>query len=147
MPAIKPEIWIVIGLVLVALEMVVPGLVIIWFGVGAIIAGIVAFFVHNPVAHYIIFLLVSALGVFLAQWIGKKITKPESEPVGALRLFGATGLVVQDIKPPEYGRVKVTGEEWLAESNQTVPAGTKIRVLRVDGTRLIVEPFEERGGK
>ncbi len=145
MPAIKPEVWIVIGLALSALEMVVPGLVIIWFGLGAIIAGIVAFFIHKPLVHYLVFLLVSGLGVFLAQWIGKKITRPESEPVGALRLFGAIGLVVQDIKPPGYGRVKVTGEEWLAESTQDISAGTKVRVLGVDGTRLIVKPLEERG--
>ncbi|MGQ9707673.1 MAG: NfeD family protein [bacterium] len=145
MPDIKPVVWIIIGLVLAALEMVVPGLVIIWFGLAAVITGIIALFIHNPVVHYIAFVVFSGLGVFLAQWIGKKITRPEPEPVGALRLSGAHGLVVQDIRPPEPGRVKVTGEEWLAESNQTIATGTRVRVLRVDGTHLIVEPFEERG--
>lgn len=144
MPAIKPAVWIIIGLVLAALEMVVPGLVIIWFGAGAVIAGIIAFFIPNPAVHYIAFVFFSGLGVFLAQWLGRKITRPEPELVGALRLFGAIGLVVQDIKPPERGRVKVSGEEWLAESKENIAAGTRVRVMRVDGTRLIVEPFKER---
>ncbi len=145
MPVLKPIVWIVLGLVLAALEMVVPGLVIIWFGLAAVITGVLAIFIHNPSFQYAIFLVLSGLGIFFAQWIGRRITKPEPELVGALRLAGATGLVVQDIKPPELGRVKVSGEEWLAESNVAINAGVKVRVLRVDGTRLIVEPFTERG--
>ncbi len=144
MPALKPAVWIGIGLVLAALEMVVPGLVIIWFGVGAVVAGVVAFFVSNPYVHYGIFLVVSGLGVFLAQWIGKKITKPEPEPVGALRLSGVVGVVVKAINPPEAGRVKVTGEEWRAEAGVPIEEGVKVKVVRVDGTRLIVEPLEQR---
>ncbi|MEO0019503.1 MAG: NfeD family protein [candidate division WOR-3 bacterium] len=147
MPVLKPIVWIILGLVLAALEMVVPGLVIIWFGLAAVITGVLSIFIHNPYFHYAVFLLLSGLGIFLAQWIGRRITKPEPEPVGALRLSGAIGVVVKDIKPPELGRVKVTGEEWLAESNVAVDAGVKVRVLRVEGTRLIVEPVEERSEK
>ena len=143
MPVLKPVVWIVIGLVLAALEMVVPGLVIIWFGVGAVLAGITALLIDNPYVHYGAFLIFSGLGVFLAQWIGRKITRPEPEPVGALRYGGAVGLVIQDILPPGYGRVKITGEEWLAEAEVTIPAGSKVRVLKVDGTRLVVEPLKK----
>lgn len=142
MPALKPVIWIVLGLILAALEMVVPGLVIIWFGIGALVTGIIAIFIRSPYIQYGIFLVVSGLGVFLAQWIGKKITKPEPEPVGALRLTGVVGVVVKEIKPPDLGRVKVSGEEWLAEAKLPVGVGAKVKVLRVDGTHLIVEPIE-----
>ncbi len=143
MPVIKPGVWIVLALVLAALEMFVPGLVIIWFGVGALLTGIIAFFIHNPYVHYAAFLLFSGLGVFLAQWIGRKITHPEPEPVGALRYQSATGVVVQEIAPPNYGRVKISGEEWLAESEVRIAAGSRIRVRKVDGTRLIVEPINK----
>jgi membrane protein implicated in regulation of membrane protease activity len=143
MPILKPAVWIIMGLVLAVLEMIVPGLVIIWFGVGAIVTGIIALFIHNPYVHYGTFLFLSGLGVFLAQWIGEKITNPEPEPVGALRYFGAVGTVIKDIVPPNQGRVKVSGEEWLAESEVTIPAGHKVRILKVEGTRLIVEPFKK----
>lgn len=142
MPALKPIIWIVIGLILAALEMIVPGLVIIWFGVGALVTGIIAIFIRNPYFQYGIFLVVSGLGIFLAQWIGRKITKPEPVPVGALRLSGAVGVVVKEIKPPDLGRVKVTGEEWLAEAKEAIGVGAKVKVLRVDGTHLVVEPID-----
>lgn len=144
MPGLKPVVWIVLGLVLAALEMVVPGLVIIWFGVAAVLTGILGFFVHNGYFQYGAFLFFSGLGVFLAQWIGRRITRPEPEPVGALRLSGAVGRVLERIEPGKMGRVKIMGEEWRAEAEGVIEEGKRVRVLRVDGTHLVVEPLEER---
>jgi len=143
MVGLKPVVWIIIGLVLVALEMVVPGLVIIWFGVAAVLTGILAFFIPNPYFQYGAFLFFSGLGVFLAQWIGRKITRPEPEPVGALRLPGAIGVVLESIEPAKMGRVKVQGEEWRAEAAVPLAEGVKVKVVKVDGTHLVVEPLEE----
>lgn len=143
MPVIKPGVWIILALVLAVLEMFIPGLVIIWFGVGALLTGIIALFIHNPYVHYAAFLFFSGLGVFLAQWIGRKITRPEPEPVGALRYQAAEGIVVQEIMPPNYGKVKLSGEEWLAESEVKIAAGSRVRVRKVEGTRLIVEPINK----
>ncbi len=143
MPVLKPVVWFVAGLVIAALEMIVPGNVIIWFGLAAILTGVVALFVHNPYVHYGAFVAFSGVALFLAQWIGRKITRPEPEPVGALRLFGATGVVVKDINPPALGRVKVEGEEWLAQADKSIAPGERVKVLRVEGTRLIVERLEE----
>lgn len=143
MPVLKPLVWIAIGLVLAALEMVVPGLVIIWFGVAAVLTGVLAIFVHNPYFQYGAFLVFSGLGVFLAQWIGRKITRPEPEPLGALRLLGATGIVAEKIEPAKMGKVKVQGEEWRAEAKEAIPTGERVRILRVDGTHLVVEVLKK----
>ncbi|MGQ9678253.1 MAG: NfeD family protein [bacterium] len=143
MPTLKPMVWIVIGLILAALEMIVPGLVIIWFGLAAVVTGVLAIFVHNPNFQYVTFLLFSGLGVFLAQWIGRKITQPEPEPVGALRLSGATGVVVEKIEPAKMGKVKVQGEEWRAEAKEVISPGERVRILMVDGTHLVVEVLKK----
>lgn len=137
----KPVVWIVAGLVLAALEMIVPGFVIIWFGVAAVVTGLISFFVHNGYVQFVSFLSLSGLMVFLAQWIGRKITRPEPVPVGANRLADAEGVVTQDIQPGAPGRVKVVGEEWRAESEFVLAAGARVRVVRVEGTRLIVKPL------
>jgi membrane protein implicated in regulation of membrane protease activity len=143
LPELKPVVWIVAGLVLAVLEMFVPGMVIIWFGIAAVVTGILAIFVHNPYFHFGVFIVLSGLMVFFSQWIGRKITKPEPEAVGANRMPGAVGRATADIRPGEVGRVKVIGEEWRAEAAVTIPEGARVRVLRVEGTRLVVEPFEE----
>jgi len=144
MPELSPALWIIAGLIIAALEMVVPGFVIIWFGVAAVVTGVLALFVRSTWAQAGIFVVLSGLLVFLAQWISRRITRPEPEPAGANRMPGATGVVVQEVGPGRVGRVKVTGEEWRAEAEEELGQGTRIRVLKVDGTRLIVEAAEKR---
>lgn len=140
---LKPAVWIIAGLVLSALEMVVPGFVIIWFGVAAVVTGILAIFVHNPYVQFGVFLALSALMVVFSQRIARRITHGEPEPVGANRWVGVSGQVVADIRPPEFGRVKVHGEEWRATATCAIPAGGSVRVVAVVGTHLVVELVKE----
>lgn len=144
MPELKPVVWIVAGVVLAVLEMFVPGMVIIWFGVAAVVTGLLAFVVHSPTVHFVVFIVLSGLMVFFSQWIGRKITKPEPEAVGARRMEGAVGTVIQPVGPDRPGRAKFTGEEWRASADAALEPGTKVRVVRVEGTRVIVERLEGR---
>jgi membrane protein implicated in regulation of membrane protease activity len=140
---LTPVVWIVAGLILAALEMIVPGLVIIWFGVAGVITGLLAILVHNPYVQFGVFIALAAVLVVFSQRIARRITHPEPEPVGANRMQNAIGLVVQDITPPDLGRVKVNGDEWRAEAKTEIARGTKVRVLGVEGTHLMVERLEE----
>ncbi len=140
---LKPAVWIIAGLILAALEMIVPGLVIIWFGIAGVITGILAIFVHNPYIQFGVFIVLSAVMVVFSQRIARKITHKEPEQVGANRMVGVTGIVVQPIAPPELGRVKVNGDEWRAEASVAIARGARVRVLGVEGTRLIVCFCEE----
>jgi membrane protein implicated in regulation of membrane protease activity len=140
---LKPAVWIIAGLILAALEMIVPGLVIIWFGVAGVVTGILAIFVHNPYVQFGVFIVLSGLMVVYSQRIARKITHKEPEQVGAHRMVGVTGIVVQAIAPPELGRVKVNGDEWRAEAKVAIARGATVRVLNVEGTHLIVDICEE----
>ena len=140
---LKPAVWIIAGLALAALEMIVPGFVIIWFGVAGVVTGVLAIFVRNPYVEFGIFLALSGVMVVFSQRIARKITRPEPERVGAKRMVGATGLVIAEIRPPEFGRVKVHGEEWRATATDELPVGATIRVVAVDGTHLVVESAKE----
>lgn len=140
---LKPAVWIIAGLVLAALEIVVPGFVIIWFGVAGVITGVLAIFVRNPYIQFGVFLVLSGIMVVFSQRIARKITRPEPEQVGANRMAGVTGIVVQDIAPPEFGRVKVGGDEWRAAAGCAIPAGGTVKVIEVIGTHLVVEPIKE----
>ena len=140
---LTPAVWIIAGLVLAALEMFVPGLVVIWFGVAAVATGILAIFVHNQYVQFGVFVVLSGLMVVFSQRIARRITHSEPEPVGANRWVGVSGRVVADIRPPEFGRVKVQGEEWRATAACVIPAGGTIRVVEVAGTHLVVESVKE----
>lgn len=138
-----PAAWIIGGLILAALEMIVPGFVLLWFGVAAVVTGILALFVHNWVVQLAVFAGLSAALVLTSQLISRRLTKPESEPVGANRMRGVEGRVVRDIEASGFGRVKVGGEEWRATADQSIAVGKKVKVIEVKGTHLVVEPVSE----
>jgi membrane-bound ClpP family serine protease len=66
--------------------------------------------------------------------------------VGANRLIGAVGKVLEAVEPiHDQGRVKVETEEWRATADVSrIEEGTTVQVIAVRGTRLVVEPVEER---
>ena len=140
---LKPAVWIIAGLVLAALEMFVPGLVVIWFGVAAVVTGILAIFVHSQYVQFGVFVGLSAVMVVFSQRIARRLTHPEPESVGANRMVGVSGRVIADIRPPEFGRVKVHGEEWRATAACEIAAGATVRVVAVAGTHLVVESVKE----
>ena len=140
---LTPARWIIAGLVLAVLEMIVPGMVIIWFGVAGVVTGILAIFVHNQYIQFGVFVVLSGLMVVFSRWIAQRITHPEPERVGSNRMVGVNGRVVVGIKPPEFGRVKVLGEEWRATAACEIPAGGTVRVVAVEGTHLVVESAKE----
>jgi len=141
---LTPAVWIGAGLVLAVLEMIIPGFVVIWFGIAGVITGILAFFVKNTYVQFGVFVSLSTVMVFFSQRIARRITHAEPESVGANRMVGVTGVVLQPIAPPGFGRVKVRSDEWRALATVPIAAGTEVRVTAVDGTHLIVEPLKQR---
>jgi membrane protein implicated in regulation of membrane protease activity len=132
--------WFLLGLVLTALEIVVPGFVIFWFGIAGVLTGVLAIFVHNDVVELAIFAVLSGILVFTSQKIARRWTRKTPDRIGSERLHGAHGTVTSRIVPPQMGMVKVLGETWRAESDTVIEAGSPVRVERADGTHLIVEP-------
>src|SRR3989442_10717939 len=52
------------------------------------------------------------------------------------------GEVTQAIEPPGRGLVFVSGELWRATAQEPVRKGARVRVVKVDGLTLLVEPTE-----
>lgn len=61
---------------------------------------------------------------------------------GREELIGASGIVTTALRAGAEGMVRVHGELWQAESSQPVEEGKAIRILRVEGLKLHVEPVE-----
>jgi len=62
--------------------------------------------------------------------------------VGPETLIGATGRVVEELRP--IGRVRVRGETWRARGREEISTGTRVRVTDRDRLTLVVEPHDER---
>lgn len=135
--------FVVLGVVLCALELVVPGFVVLPFGLAAVVAGIAGFIGADPLIQAIIFIVCSA-GFFLAlRPIARRLNaEGPTEGIGSQRLINATGVVLEHIAGGDTGLVRIDREEWRAESADggVLVPGTPIRVREVVGTRVVVVP-------
>ena len=57
-------------------------------------------------------------------------------------MIGALGLAMAALAAGTEGMIRVHGEFWRAESSRPVQVGDAVRVLRVEGLKLYVEPAD-----
>lgn len=65
---------------------------------------------------------------------------------GTEELIGAQGVAMSSIANGVEGMIRIHGELWRAVSTQPVPEGKPVRVLKVEGLKLYVEPVEATAG-
>jgi len=140
---IEPHwIWAVIGLVLAALEMLVPGVYLIWLAVAALITAALTFVFDPGVPLQIVnFVFLALIIAFSARRFLRDTPLFSADPLmnkrGA-RLVGETAVVVQDFVGGT-GRVRLGDSEWLARGVD-MNAGERVRVTGSEGAILLVAP-------
>lgn len=136
-------VWLTLGLLLAALEMLVPGVYLIWLAVAALTTGVLTFAFDLSLPLQVVdFVFLSLIAAFSAKrFLGEKPIE-SSDPLmnrrGA-RMVGETALVVTAIEHGS-GRVKVGDSEWIARGVET-GAGERVRIIGTDGATLLVEPL------
>lgn len=136
-------IWFVTFLIFLIIEIVTINLVTIWFAIGAIGAMITAVITDSIIIQVVVFLIVSFISLLLTKPIIKRFKKFEVEPTNSDRVIGKIADVTKKIGKNEYGEVKVFGNTWTATSDDVVDVGTKVKIISIDGVKLIVKKEEE----
>ena len=139
-----PVIWVIVFLVLMVLELISMGLTTIWFAGGAVIALILSAFDAPIAAQVIAFLVVSTLLLYFTRPIAQKYFNKNRTNTNVESVPGQVGIVTADIDNiAATGTVSLNGMDWTARSKEAegkIAKGTKVRVLEVQGVKLIVEP-------
>ena len=136
--------WMSFGLVLMILELFIPGTFIVWFGFGAVATGLLlSLFDLSATAQIGFFALFSSISVFFGFFVYKKLfgTNKQTgteERVGAKKYIGQSFKVVEPIVEGT-GKVAVGDTVWLAKSDKDIAKGKMVKVVDVKGTILIVE--------
>ncbi|MCA1492024.1 NfeD family protein [Sinorhizobium alkalisoli] len=139
-----PWSWWVLGLVLLAAEVLVPGVFLVWIGLAALIIGVLSLLLWDA-AFWLwqVQLTAFALLSMIAVLIGRRIvaTSEESdEPLlnkRAESLVGRTAVLEQPIAEG-HGRVRLDDTTWAVEGPD-LPAGTRVRIVASAGRHLTVE--------
>jgi membrane protein implicated in regulation of membrane protease activity len=139
-------IWATAGLILALLEMIVPGVYLIWLAVAAILTGVLAFGLDLSLSsQVIIFVSISLIAVYSARRFLRDSPIESSDPLlnqRGGRLVGETDLVTQAFDGGT-GRVKLGDSEWLARGPD-LDVGVRVRVTGNDGAILVVEAIEPK---
>ncbi|MBR5369752.1 MAG: NfeD family protein [Bacilli bacterium] len=131
--------WFIAFVILLLIELVTVNLVTIWFAIGAIAAIITTIFTDSILIQSIVFVVVSVIALLITKPLIKKFKKFEVEPTNSDRVIGKVGDVTKKIDKNKYGEVKVYGNTWTASSKDVIEVGERVKVLSIDGVKLIVE--------
>lgn len=133
--------WLILGGLLLVVEILAPGVFMLWFGLAAMITGALTLAIDLSFQGQLIVFAVTSLISVLA---GRKLftgKDDESDQPNLNRrgdqLIGKVFTVSQPIEQGS-GKIKIGDTHWAA-SGPDLPVGARVRVVSVEGNRLIVE--------
>jgi len=135
-------VWTLAALFLGIGEVLTAGFFLLPFSIGAAVAAALAWFEAPIVVQWLTFLGVSVVALVWMQRFARR--QRPSPPVGENRYLGKTARVIEAIDPGTgSGRVHLDTENWRASASELIPTGSQVRVVDVQGTRLVVQPVDK----
>jgi membrane protein implicated in regulation of membrane protease activity len=134
-------IWMILAAVFVVGEIFTAAFFLLWFGVGAAVAGVLALMGMGFGWQLGVFIVVSFALFAASRKLAERLTKKQPPGIGADRFVGEACVVLEKIdNDKNTGRVRMDREEWRAESDtgEILDAGTRVVVTRISGTHLVV---------
>lgn len=134
--------WVVLGLMLMAGEMLAPGAFLVWLGLAALLTGIVVGFLSLSWQAAALVFAGFAIACVIA---GRLLTRRRSEEPDAAtslnrggRQFIGRVFTLDRTMTGGEGRLRIGDSSWRITGPELL-AGSEVRVIRVEGGTLIVE--------
>ncbi|SNS00827.1 hypothetical protein SAMN05192560_2200 [Methylobacillus rhizosphaerae] len=138
-------IWGILGLILIALEMLSGTFYILWFGIAALGLSLLTYLSPTlGIAWQLLIYAVLSLGL-LAIWKRFYQRKSDDSSIGQSRgeEIGRVGTIVETVTQRQNGRITFAqgvlgSREWIAIADETIEAGNDAAIVAVEGNRLRV---------
>ena len=133
--------WLILAVILMALELIAPGVFLFWLGLAAFLVGLVSFVLHPSwQAQLLMFAVFAAAAV--PVWRRLAHTAPNADDSNAFlnrRAEALVGRVLTLEKPivDGSGTVRIDDTVWRVAGPDT-PAGSRVKIVRADGADLTV---------
>ena len=136
-------IWLYIGAFLMLAEIVSPGFVIFFFGLGAATVAVLKWAVPSLglAGQLAIFSVASVLYLVVLRRYMKKLFMGDSEGTPGLKseYVGRVGKVIETIRPEVPGRIELGEVEWKATAGERIDVGVEVKVVAQDNLTMRVE--------
>ncbi|MHA4738221.1 NfeD family protein [Dyadobacter sp. MSC1_007] len=138
-----PQIWLIVGLVMLLAELVSVMLVFVFFATGALLTSLltVAGLLPTTESQILAFSAISLISLLVLRKHARRLLERRSGNAEYSEFVGETAMVIRDIPGDGEGRIYYRGAEWKAvsENHGTISAGSKVVIKETDGIVLIVE--------
>ena len=136
--------WTIAGIILMICEFAVPGLILFFFGLGALVTALAAWmFPLSLTAQLAVFVAASLVSLFVLRRLLKPVFTGKTTAVtrDALSegLVDAEGIVSEPVAPGAPGKILLNGTHWKAESDETLSEGVAVIVTGQKSLTLIVK--------
>ena len=140
------QMWAVVAVVCLILELTAGDFFIICFSIGAVFAAITAAVGGGIYLQLLMFAIFTLISLFWVRPFAQRyLHKGEDNRVSnADALMGRQGRVVEMVKADGFGRVQIDGDIWKAVTNETadIPADSNVRVIGRESTIITVETIK-----
>lgn len=138
--------WWVLGIVLLILEVLLPGVFLVWIGIAAIITGALSLLLWGEAfwvwqVQWLVFAVLSLVAAVLGRRIVSSSDTASDQPYLNQRgqsLVGRTATLEHPIAEGR-GRIRLDDTMWSVQGPD-LPIGTRVRVTASNGRDLTVEP-------
>ena len=140
--SLGPWKWVIIGAVLLALELAVPGAFMMWLGLAAVLVGLISFAVDwSWQTQLVAFAIFTAASVPLWRRFARKVDPQLESPFLNRRTEALIGRVFTLEKPiaDGVGTIRIDDTIWRVNGPDAA-AGSRVKVVRAEGANLTVEP-------
>ena len=135
--------WLAIVILLGVIELVTVNLVTIWFIASALVSLVLSFFEIPFIVQFGVFVILwTVLLITTRKMLQSKIDSFK-QSTNLDRVIGTEGIVTEKITKHNNGEVKVDGKRWTAVSDKTIQEGKIVKIIKIEGVKLIVEEVEE----
>jgi membrane protein implicated in regulation of membrane protease activity len=133
--------WFILAALLLLLEVLMPGVFMLWLGLSAILVGIISTAITwSWQTQVIAFAIFAILALPAWRYFARRVEKPNDSPFLNRRAEGYVGRVFTLYKPivDGVGTIRIDDTVWRV-NGPDCPAGSRVKIARADGANLSVE--------
>jgi membrane protein implicated in regulation of membrane protease activity len=139
------QLFLSVGLLLIAAEIFVPGFVLLPIGISFVLTAGVAYFTNNVAALLIVLAVSQGILFFVFKKFLKRFQANTNALTNAEGMVGKEVEVIETVSKHGTGYVKLYGDRWLAQCDlgETLEKGRRAVIVAVSGNRVTIEPISE----
>jgi len=142
-------LWLSIGIGLMALEAIVPGFILFWFGTAALMVSFLTWVgITVQLEWQLLVFFLFAIG-FLVLWFSFTRKRFKKDSPRDITISGQRGIITREVVPGQIGEVELFDslnglKKWKVIAEVPLQVGAEVEVIETCGIKLKVKPVDEQ---